>query len=146
MLQSLPFEQKAQLLSGQGISTCHPDRIVGFRRFSSASVLVQSSLQAVAEQRQGNEALFAALDQTLGSTDVAFETHDHMNVIGHQWNIRVLFLCLNFGQPVIFVNKVPWFSMFLAIINDKSSKIRCWCHQPSGIATATFATRIFTSA
>jgi hypothetical protein len=24
------------------------------------------------------------LDQTLGSTDVAFETHDHMNVIGHQ--------------------------------------------------------------
>lgn len=75
MLQSLPFEQKAQLLSGQGISTCHlADRIVGFRRFSSASVLVQSSLQAVAEQRQGNEALFAALDQTLGSTDVAFET------------------------------------------------------------------------
>lgn len=36
------------------------------RRFSSAHVLLQSSLQAVAEQRQGNEALFAALDQRLG--------------------------------------------------------------------------------
>jgi len=39
------------------------DVLQRFQRFSSASVLVQSSLQAVAEQRQGNEALFAALDQ-----------------------------------------------------------------------------------
>ena len=40
--------------------------LVQVRRFSSAHVLLQSSLQAVAEQRQGNEALFAALDQRLG--------------------------------------------------------------------------------
>lgn len=39
------------------------DVLQRFQRFSSASALVRSSLQAVAEQRQGNEALFAALDQ-----------------------------------------------------------------------------------
>ena len=71
MLQSLPFEQTAQHSAAVigGISTC-ADRIVHCRRFSSASALVRSSLQAVAEQRQGNEALFAALDQRLGSPDI----------------------------------------------------------------------------
>lgn len=42
-----------------------------FRRFVSANVLVRSSLQALAEQREGHEQLFADMDQILGTKDPA---------------------------------------------------------------------------